>query len=392
MHNDYICLCRINDLLMSLVAVIYCDTYEYSKVFEAVQKGINLLGGIEKFALPQEKILLKPNLLTGADPDKCITTHPIVFKAVAEIFKATGATISYGDNPGVISAFSAARRSGISKVAEELKLGFGDFLTVIETHYENGRQNKVFQIVKAATENDGIISIPKFKTHGFTKITGCVKNQFGFLPFLQKRILHAKLSNADEFAKMLLDLNQCIHPRLYIMDSICAMEGNGPAAGDPIKLNILAFSADPIALDATMCKIICLDPSFVPTIFYGHKFGYGELNDHKIELVGDDIKELLNKDFKIERKPARNHYKRSLSGEILQALTKRPFIIKKYCIKCGNCVLACPVDPKALNFKNGIIDLPPEIDYDKCIRCYCCHEICLEEAIKLKTSFTMKIL
>jgi uncharacterized protein (DUF362 family)/Pyruvate/2-oxoacid:ferredoxin oxidoreductase delta subunit len=372
---------------MSLVAVIYCDTYEYSKVYEAVQKGINLLGGIERFALPNEKILLKPNLLTGADPDKAITTHPIVFKAVAEIFKATGAKLNYGDNPGVISALLAARKSGISKVAEELKLGLGDFHTAIKTHYERGRQNKVFHIVKAISDNDGIISIPKFKTHGFTKITGGVKNQFGCLPFLQKRILHAKLSNADEFAKMLLDLNQCIHPRLYIMDSICAMEGNGPAAGNPIKLNALAFSTDPIALDATMCMIICLDPSFVPTIFYGHQFGYGEFEDHKIELVGDDIKKLLNKDFIIDRKPARNHYKRNFTGKIVHALTKRPFIIKKNCVKCGNCVFACPVDPKALNFMNGIKDTPPEIDYDRCIRCYCCYEICLEKAIELKTTF-----
>jgi uncharacterized protein (DUF362 family) len=371
---------------MSLIAVIKCDSYNYNDIYKSVQRGINLLGGIERFALANEKILLKPNLLTGADPDRCITTHPIVFKAVAEIFKATGATISYGDNPGIISGFSASRKSGISKVADEIKIGFGDFHTAIETHFENGRQNKVFQIVKAVSENDGIISIPKFKTHGFTKITGCVKNQFGCLPFLQKRILHAKLSNADEFAKMLLDLNQCIHPRLYIMDSIYAMEGDGPIAGNPIKLNILAFSTDPIALDATMSKIIYLNPSFVPTIFYGHQFGYGEYEDHKVELVGDDVKELLNKDFKIERKRARNHYKRNFSGKIIHALTKKPFIVKKYCVKCGNCVLACPVYPKALNFKNGIKDTLPEIDYDRCIGCYCCNEICLEKAIKLKTS------
>jgi uncharacterized protein (DUF362 family)/NAD-dependent dihydropyrimidine dehydrogenase PreA subunit len=375
---------------MSVVAIIKCYSYDYSQVYESVQRGFNLLGGIERFALPLERILLKPNLLTGADPNRCITTHPSVFKAVAELFKTTGAIISYGDNPGIISPFSAAKKAGISKVADMLKIGFADFKTVKEIHFEDGKQNKVFHIVKGVFDNDGIISLPKFKTHGLTKISGCVKNQYGCLPFIEKRLFHAKLSNANHFAKMLLDLNQCIHPRLYILDSIFAMEGDGPISGNPVKLNILALSSDPIALDATMCKIVNLDPAIVPTVFYGHQFGYGEYEDHKIELVGDDINQLINKDFKVDRKRTRIHLKRNISGNIVNSLAKKPVIIQINCKKCGNCILVCPVYPKAIKFKDQFRNTAPEIDYAKCIRCYCCHELCPEKAIKLKTPVIMK--
>jgi uncharacterized protein (DUF362 family)/Pyruvate/2-oxoacid:ferredoxin oxidoreductase delta subunit len=376
---------------MPLVSLIRCETYDNNEVYKSVQRGITLLGGIEKFALPNEKILIKPNLLTGVAPDRCVTTHPAVFRAVAEIFKAASEKVSYGDNPGIISPFSAAKKAGISSVADELMIDLGDFGSSKETHFQNGKQNKVFTIVNAVSENDGIISIPKFKTHDLTRITGAVKNQFGCVPFLHKRLLHAKLKNPNDFAKMLLDLNQCIHPRLYVMDAIFAMEGDGPLSGNPRHLGVIALSTDPIALDATLCKIISLEPLSVPTIFYGHQFGYGEYEDEKIEIVGDGIEEFITRDFKVERRRIADHFNLNLSGRIIHSFIKKPSIIKKNCTKCGHCILACPVNPKAISFKNQDQRTFPEIDYEKCIHCYCCHELCTENAVKLKSRGILKI-
>ena len=86
---------------MSKVAVIRCEDYRYEHVIAAVQKGISLLGGAGAFADANEKILLKPNWLMAVPPERCVTTHPAVFKAVAETLKATGAELSYGDSPGM---------------------------------------------------------------------------------------------------------------------------------------------------------------------------------------------------------------------------------------------------------------------------------------------------
>jgi uncharacterized protein (DUF362 family)/NAD-dependent dihydropyrimidine dehydrogenase PreA subunit len=382
---------RNNFIIMPKVALIKCESYDNNEVFKSVLRGIDLLGGIEKFVIPNEKILIKPNLLTGVSPDRCVTTHPAVFKAVAEIFKEARAKVSYGDNPGVISPFSAARKAGISKIANELKIDLGDFSNSKVTHFKNGMQNKVFTIVNAVFENDGLISLPKFKTHELTKITGAVKNQFGCVPFLQKRLLHGKFKNPHDFAKMLLDLNQCIRPRLYIMDAIFAMEGDGPLSGDPKYLGLIALSSDPIALDATLCKIISLEPLLVPTILYGHQFGYGQYEDDKIEIIGDGIEKFISRDFKVERNKIEEHSELNLSGKIIHSLIKKPAIIKKNCIACGDCILACPVNPKAITLKKQDQGTFPEIDYKICIRCYCCHELCSENAIKLKAPGIMKI-
>lgn len=226
---------------MSKVAIVYCGSYEYSEVKKAVEKGFDLLGGSSLFVRPNEKILLKPNWLSADPPEKCVTTHPAVFKAVSEVLQSAGATLSYGDSPAFHSPDTAAKRTGIAAIAEDLKIPLADFKSGKEVHFNEGHQNKKFTIVSAVLESDGVISLPKMKTHGFQRVTGAVKNQFGCIPGALKSEFHVKVPDAYEFARMLIDLNSYIHPRLYIMDGILAMEGNGPKGGNPKKMNVLLF-------------------------------------------------------------------------------------------------------------------------------------------------------
>ena len=68
-----------------------------------------------------------------------------------------------------------------------------------------------------------------------------------------------------------------------------------------------------------------------------------------------------------------------------QGFIRKPFIVKDVCQKCGICVEVCPLEEKALSFKNNDKTNPPLYDYNKCIRCYCCQEMCPYKAIKTKT-------
>ena len=82
---------------MSDVALISCGSYDDAEVLAAVERGFSLLGGAAQFVQPEEKILLKLNWLTGDPPEKCVTKHPAVFRAVSRVLKKAGAKISYGD-------------------------------------------------------------------------------------------------------------------------------------------------------------------------------------------------------------------------------------------------------------------------------------------------------
>ena len=97
---------------MSKVALIRCESYDYNEVKKAVIRGIELIGSAGKFVKSGQKVILKPNLLVGELPEKCVNTHYTVFRAVAEIFKEAGARLSYGDSPAFQNPELAARKTG----------------------------------------------------------------------------------------------------------------------------------------------------------------------------------------------------------------------------------------------------------------------------------------
>ena len=104
------------------VALIPLSTYEQSAVDAAVRQGVTLLGGIGQFVKPEEKIVLKPNLLARALPQKAITTHPAVFSSVCRLLREEGYDhLSYGDSPGspTTTPDKAAESAGIAEAAAE---------------------------------------------------------------------------------------------------------------------------------------------------------------------------------------------------------------------------------------------------------------------------------
>ena len=375
----------------SKVAIVRCCSYDTKEVRIAVSRGMELMGGVETFVKQGEKILLKVNLLVGEVPEKCVNTHPAVFRAVAEMFAAKGAIVQYGDSPGLGTPHAAAKKSGIADVAKELKLEEADFKEGREVFFEQGNQNKSFYIANGVLDADGLISLPKMKTHALERFTGAIKNQFGCVVGMRKGEFHVKLPDATDFARMLVDLNSFVKPRLYIMDGIMAMEGNGPRGGTPRAMNVLLFSTDPVALDAIASRMINLGPLYVPTTLVGGRTGAGTFKEEEIEIVGDALKDFICMDFKVERTPVKIVKRNSVNTFLKNRLIAKPVIIEDKCTQCGTCVHSCPVEDKAVNWLNGDKTKAPVYDYKKCIRCYCCQEMCPEGAIVLKDPMIIKV-
>lgn len=377
---------------LGTVALVRCDAYEEEEVFRAVERGVTLLGGATRFFKEGETLLLKPNVLSGKSPDRAITTHPTVFRAVIRLFQEAGAKLSYGDSPGFGKVETVVHKSGLAAVAKEYDVPLANFTEGRVVSYPEGYMSKQFTIAEGVLEADGIVSLSKLKTHALTRMTGAVKNQFGCIPGLRKGEFHARMQRIDQFAPMLVDLCQLLAPRLYIMDGIVGMEGNGPGNGTPKPLRVLLFSTDPVALDAAACHIVCLDPKLVPTIVKGQEQGLGIFDE--IEWLGDPLDDFLCPDFDVNRK---GDWSKDAAGKLSSRLIKnyvtpRPVILKDKCTCCGTCVKVCPVDPKALHFPQGDKTVPPEFDYSLCIRCYCCQEMCPDSAIVVKTPLLGRVI
>lgn len=374
------------------VAVVGCGSYDPDEVYDAVVKGVGLLGGIDSFVKRGERLTLKPNVLWGDDPAKCITTHPSVVRAAGLLFQSEGAVLMYGDSPGFGKPESHMKRAGLKKIASELGMELADFEHGRVVEFPESPFVKRFTIARGALNCDGLVSLPKLKTHGFLRLTGAVKNQFGCIPGMLTHAFHVKIPNPYDFSGMLVSLNLLLKPRLYIMDGIVAMEGNGPRGGKPVKMGFLLLSRDPVALDTVACRSVGLDPGLLPTNYIGSRYGLGTSNPDEIEMLGDPIEKYINSKFDIVREPIRSkqHYK--VPTLLRNMLFPKPVIDRKRCIMCGTCVDVCPVDPKALDWSEGRKVTPPSYKYKRCIRCFCCQEICPESAIIIKRPFLRRII
>jgi uncharacterized protein (DUF362 family)/Pyruvate/2-oxoacid:ferredoxin oxidoreductase delta subunit len=379
------------------VAIVRCADYSPEAVLGAVRRGVGLLGGAARFARAGERLLLKPNMLAPDPPERGVTTHPSVLRAVGEVFLQAGARVSFGDSPALRKQELTARRTGLLEAAQAAGIPMVDFSSGRTVSNPEGAQNKQFRVAEAALDADGLVNLPKLKTHGLTRLTGAVKNLFGAVPGMLKAEFHVRLPDPDAFARMLVDLAALLRARLHVMDAVEAMEGNGPRSGTLKHVGLLLFSTDPVALDATASRIVGLTPEYVPTTRFGEQTGLGVAQADRIELVGEPLAAVRVERFDVVNTPPRPLPQRGLMRLVRDRVVPRPVIVKVRCTRCGECVAVCPTEPKSVDWliaRDARPDRtwPPRHRYATCIRCYCCQEVCPERAIVIKTPWLGKLL
>lgn len=376
--------------MKDLVSLTQCANYERKNVLRAMEESIRNLGGLDGIIKKDARIFLKVNLIMGASPREAVTTHPEVIYALAKILKDHGSSIVIGDSPGAGVPFTKKAlqqvysKCGYMDIANELDVELNYDTRAIAVSCHDGQMIKQFNAMKPVIDAEAVISLAKGKTHGFTYITGAVKNMFGIVPGFEKSAYHFKLQTLDRFSRMLVDICEFVKPALSITDAIVCMEGDGPCAGKTKNVGVLIASRNPHAVDAVFCEVIGVDCRTLPTI--SNAISRKLLNPGDIEVIGATA-DVQIADFKM---PATVGVGDGLSGPGLrdriirplfkEAFVVKPAIIKDKCSGCGICVKSCPV--KAIVLKKNVA----AINYDKCIRCYCCHEMCPQRSIELRKS------
>ena len=256
---------------MTNVALIKCTDYDEEVLLQAIKDGLSKVG----FDLAQFKnvrVGLKPNLLMAANPEKAVATHPSFFKAVAKIVIENGGTPVLTECHGFGSFKSVLNSTGYADVVKELGMEVGNMEEIAPLHYPQAKLMKRIDISKAFFDVDMIINLPKFKTHGFTYMSGAVKNLFGTIPGLRKARMHLRFPEPNEFSEWLLDLNGALlngfdKPKkiIHIMDAIIGQEGEGPGpSGTPKKMDAIIIGSDPVAVDYVAASIAGLDYKKIP--------------------------------------------------------------------------------------------------------------------------------
>jgi uncharacterized protein (DUF362 family)/Pyruvate/2-oxoacid:ferredoxin oxidoreductase delta subunit len=345
----------------------------YENVREAVDRAF------EYFPLKfqDKRVLIKPNVLRASQWNEGIVTHPSVLKAVVEKVEAMAPeSIVVGDNPGLFNYGDNEKSfeiTGLMDAACGYYENIGNDSVKVDF---NPEFLPVVSLSQAVVDADIIISLPKFKTHGLTVITGAIKNSYGFLPGAQKARLHGIAGSPQRFHEMLVDVFKLRVPDLFIVDAVVGMEGNGPASPDLRDIGLVLASDNAVAMDAVIATLMGCDPGRLRFLQKAREVGLGDYDLEKIEVIG----ELMPlPDFKIPPLGG----EAIMNNEAVQSMLHdrtllRPHVDSELCTACGTCIEQCPVS--ALFMDENI----PKVDADTCITCFCCQEMCPEKAISLK--------
>ena len=325
------------------------------------------------------RVLVKPNFLSPASPDEGLLTHPAVVRAVCEYLLEKRAGVTVSDSPALGSFEKILKDNGVRDALAGLDVKVAEFRTSIKT--DIGDPFGRIDMAGEALEADMVVNLPKLKTHSQMLLTLAVKNCFGCVVGFRKAEWHMRTGvNHEMFARLLVQIHRAVNPYMTILDGIIALEGEGPGRGGvPRHLGVLMASDSALAVDVMVCRMLGLDPEALPTNRMARQMG---LMPEQVDLEGV-LPGVEN--FKIPGATSLIYGPKSLQGFVRRHLTRRPVADESLCTLCGDCRKFCPA--RAIEEAGTKI----RFDYDKCIRCYCCIEVCPRGALRTAESPPAKL-
>jgi uncharacterized protein (DUF362 family) len=249
----------------------------------------------ERVPMKGKRVVLKPNLVEY-HRNKVINTNPAMVAAVIELCRREGAAeVIVAEGPGHWRNVEyLVRESGLGDVLRHYQVPFMDLnhdepvqcvnpsgLTRLEHLY----------LARTIVQAEVLISLPKLKTHHWAGATLSLKNLFGTLPGIcygwPKNELHWRgIDNS------IVDIALTRMPDLAIVDGIIGMEGDGPLNGTPKHLGVIVMGTDLLAVDATCCRLMQLDPERMGYMILGQRKKLGLLRAEAIQQIGESIASL----------------------------------------------------------------------------------------------------
>ena len=239
-------------------------------------------------------ILLKPNLVEF-EPDRGINTHPLLVHAAFEAFRAMGAaTVRIAEGPGHRrNTLDMAEAAGYFQTVPNFEDHFVDLnldeVTRVRPTAQFSRIKKLY-LPNSALGADLLVSMAKMKTHHWVGATLSMKNLFGVVPGgiygWPKNVLH--WAGIDE---SIADLHAAFPRHFAIVDGIVGMEGNGPIQGTAKHAAVLVAGSDPVAVDATCCRIMRIDPLRIRYLQLASSHGTeSRITEDRIRQLGESIR------------------------------------------------------------------------------------------------------
>lgn len=372
------------------VSIVRCADYGEETCERALREVLLPFGGLD-WVRPGMRVVIKANLVSAMKPEKAATTHPALLAALTRMLRERGANVVIGDSPG--GTFAAPHLNAVYRVcglseAEAAGAELNRDFSQKEADLPGAHTAKHITYTGYLDGADAIISFCKLKSHGMLSLSAATKNLFGAIPGIIKPEYHYRYPDPMDFADMLIDLNEFFLPKLYLVDAVQTMEGNGPTAGTPKYMGALLAGTNPHKIDLLCAKLIGLEAKNVPTLRAAQERGLTPASAEELEVSGD-AEEFVCKDFVTVQKGTGTDFG-AQKGKLLGAAAKtvlraRPKLKRSRCVGCGVCRDTCPA--QAIVIEKG----KAKIDRRACIRCFCCQEFCPKGAMRVHRTWVARI-
>jgi uncharacterized protein (DUF362 family) len=250
---------------------------------EPVFKALDLID-YKKALAGYDKVLIKVNFITDKTWDTGATTDPIVVEAIIMKLKSLPVKVYVVESDATITnADKAFEATGMKDMCTRNGIEWINLRYVkdkVKLEIPNGEALKSITVPRLVTES-AVISAAKLKTHGDTGVTLGMKNMFGLLPDKFKGKYHLK-----GISKVVVDINTVLKPALTVIDGFVGMEGNGPIDGTPVRMDLIIAGTDPVATDATACRVMGINPFEIKHIRKAFEKGLGS---SEAQVVGEKI-------------------------------------------------------------------------------------------------------
>lgn len=372
------------------VSIVRCADYGEETCERALREVLVPFGGLD-WVRPGMRVVIKANLVSAMKPEKAATTHPALLAALTRMLRERGANVVIGDSPG--GTFAAPHLNAVYRVcglseAEAAGAELNRDFSQKEAALPEAHTAKHITYTGYLDGADAIISFCKLKSHGMLSLSAATKNLFGAIPGIIKPEYHYRYPDPMDFADMLIDLNEFFLPKLYLVDAVQTMEGNGPTAGTPKYMGALLAGKNPHKIDLLCAKLIGLEAKNVPTLRAAQERGLTPASAEELEISGD-AEEFVCKDFVTVQRGTGTDFgaqKGKLLGAAAKAVLRaRPKLKRSRCVGCGVCRDTCPA--QAIVIEKG----KAKIDRRACIRCFCCQEFCPKGAMRVHRTWVARI-
>jgi len=258
---------------------------------ETVYRALDLLGGLKDVVAEASTVLIKVNFISVKTYETGVTTDPLVVEAIIRrVREFSDEVFVVESDASMTDADKACKATGMLEVCNDNQVKFKNLRREkdrVKLAIPNAETLKEITMPKIVV-NSAIINAAKLKTHNEAGVSLGMKNMFGLLPDKLKFKYHLR-----GISKVIVDINTVLKSRLTVIDGFYALEGLGPTNGSPVKMDLIIAGKDIVATDATGCRVMGINPKEIYHIRRAYEKGLGEIDETKIELVGNKLEEVM---------------------------------------------------------------------------------------------------